>query len=40
MWRILIRTHEDSAAMQSHLRLIIPVPAAIAFIAAALGLGF
>jgi uncharacterized coiled-coil protein SlyX len=38
MWRILIRTHEDSATMQSHQRLIIPVAAAIVFIAAALSL--
>jgi uncharacterized coiled-coil protein SlyX len=38
MWRILIRTHEDSATMQSHQRLIIPVAAAIVIILAALSL--
>src|SRR6266436_7821030 len=40
MWRILIRTHEDSATMQSHRRLIIPVAAVIVFILAALSLAW
>jgi uncharacterized coiled-coil protein SlyX len=38
MWRILVRTHEDSATMQSHLRLIMPATAAIVIILAALSL--
>jgi hypothetical protein len=40
MWRNLIRTHEDSATMQSHQRLIIPVATAIVFILAGLSLAW